>query len=93
MLDVRAGGGAVVALAEERCVAWLDRELVGGENGFAEVIEDCSGDVDDRSAGVADQVDVAALVELIERGAGAGVNVLDHSEFVESAEHAVDRGR
>ena len=71
----------------------LDRELVGRKHGLAEVIEGCFGDVDDGAAGVADQVDVAGFLELVERRPGAGVDVLDHSEFVESAEHPVDRRR
>ena len=91
MLGVRAvSSEAGCASAHDRGVAGRDLELIPVPNVLGELGKQFFGDVDDGAAFVADEVDVAACFELVESGAGAGVDVFDDVEFVEAAEDAVD---
>lgn len=81
---------AIGAPTLESCVAGLEREAMGVAHGCGELSEQVFGDVDDGAALVADEMNVAALTQLVERSAGSYVDMLDDVEFVEAAQNAVD---
>ncbi len=85
--------GAVCASTHDGGVAWLDLEVIAAANARGELCEQFFGDVDDRAALVADQMDVAACFQLIEGGTRPGMDMFDDAEFIEAAENAVDGRR
>ncbi len=71
----------------------VEREAVGLVDLLRQPGEGAVGDVDHGVAAVADEVGVAGVAQVVERGAVAGMDVLDDADLAEALQHPIHRRR